>query len=299
MKKLIVALVVAAIVVGAFFLISAREGDIVLALKLKPGQVDKYRVTCKTSMQMPVVPAGAMNMSTSGLVTQKVLSVNSDGSATVETSFTEGSGHAKAASFSSSIPTPDQTFVVTVSKTGAMLDDKDRKRKLASSAGMGMMGPGPTDSLPMAPAELAGPLPERGVNVGDSWMGKVPFPLGGGDIELTSTLATDKATVGKRKVCKIQQEYKGKVDLAEIMKSVPKSLFAGMSITGEMDISGKGTVFFSREEGKVVKSRDKMKILTKMTMSGTVGPKSSSPSPGGSMSVEMTTNVDTDMDLID
>ena len=293
MRKAIAVLVVVAVALGVFYLVSKREGDIVLEYKFKPEQLDKYRTTVKMKMNMPMMmgPSGSSSMDTETtmLMTQKVLSVKPDGSAKIETALTDMKPKGSASSSSWMPPMSDQKYTVTMSKTGKVLDDTDIK-KMASSMGMPGM-----DFSSMNQMGLGGVLPDRGINVGQTWTDRIPFLMGGGDIEITATLAADNATVGKRKVCKIEHEYKGQVDIAEMMKSM--SVPGMPSMSGEMDITGTGVVFFSREEGKMIKSDDKVKVAVKMIMGQT--PASKGATPGGSVTLEMTMDMDSTTRLID
>ena len=293
MKKAFVVLVaIAAILTALFFAFQTKEGPLLLAYKFKQGQVDKYKTNTSVKMDAAGFFGGPGSSSTTKMamtITQKVLKVNKDGSARVQFKA-NATGGGYGGPFMGG-PMPEGSFALTVAKTGKPVDTKELKKMMMDER----MMPG-LESMPSSNIGVGIVLPDRGVGVGQTWTEKTPFPMGGGDIMDTATLVADNYKLGSRKVCRIEHRYEGKIDLAELGKSMPKRM-TPFDISGEMTLTGTGTVYFSRKEGKIVRSTDNGKIVSKMIMGKAPG--SGGSSTGAAMTMEMVAETKSTTNLID
>ena len=291
-KALIVLVVVAAILTALFFAFKTKEGPIQLVYKFKPGQVDNYRTNTTMKMDSPGFFGGSgssTTMKTVMTMTQKVVKVNRDGSARIEYRINVRSGGGGPFGMP---PLLGEPYQMTVNKYGKVTDSKDIKRIMSR---MGGALPG-MDFSPSSQMNMGSMLPSRGVAVGQTWTEPVPFPMGGGQITDTATLVADDYKLGTRKVCKIDHKYDGKIDLAEMMKSMPKSVMP-MQISGEMILTGSGTIYFSRSEGKIIKSVDIGKMNTKMVFGKAPGAGGSS--TGAAMTMDMVAETKSTTNLVE
>ena len=290
-RALIVLVVIAAILAALYFALQTKEGPIQLAYIFKAGQVDKYKTSQTVKMDASGFFGGGPSTQRMTMITaQKVLKVNQDGSARIEfDARVIRGGH--GALFQSG-PMPEGSFALTVTKTGKPVDMKEFRKLIMNQGGM-MPG---LDSMPSSNFGVGIVLPDRGVGIGQTWTDKTPFPMGGGDIIDTATLVADNYKLGSRRVCKIEHKYEGKIDLAELGKSISKRMMP-FDISGEMTLTGTGTVYFSREEGKVVRSTDNGKIVMKMTMGKAPG--SGGSSTGAAMTMEMVAETKSTTNLVE
>ena len=277
---LIILVLVAAIVGGGgYYYFTTQQGDISIAYKFTPGQVDKYKITMNMSISTPNPLIGApksQQVNIEGVLVQKVLEVNPNGSAKVEIALTDTKITSPALANLNLPDSPDISQPVTLSRAGEIIRDKAESEERSGSGGLFSAG-GSTSN----PFGALSQLPKRKVDVGQTWTEMVPFA--DGEIKVTSTLATDNETACGKKTCKISQTYKGNIDLSESDDPGPESS-GSVNSSGNIEISGTGVVYFSTEEGRLIKADVNLHI--KQT-----------PDPGKQAAPAGTSTVETTMDM--
>ncbi len=285
---LIILVLVAAIVGGGgYYYFTTQQGDISIAYKFTPGQVDKYKITMTVSESTPNPLIGAAKseqVNIEGVLVQKVLQVNPDGSAKVEIALTDTRITSPTLG-SLNLPDSQQlSQTVTRSRAGEIIRDKAESEERSGSGGL-FSTEGSNPNL----LEALGHLPKRKVDVGQTWTEMVPFS--GGEIEVTSTLATDNEIACGKKTCKISQTYKANIDLSK--SDGPGLKWSGsINPSGKIEISGTGVVYFSTEEGRLIKADADLHV--KQTLD--LGKQAAS---AGISTVETTTDTAIKQELID
>ena len=245
----------------SYLVISAGEGDIKFAYKFNPGQVNRYKLSMDMKMETPqpmfeVMPK-SMEMKMTALMSEKVLEVMEDGSAKVETKMTDINVTSPDLPLGTMPAMPDQTVVATISKSGRPLDIGEASSSSSSLAMPGM------DFASMNQMGTSTILPARGVDIGQTWTDTIPIPGTDGEIKVTSTLVSDNEMIGARKVCKIDQKYEGRLDMADMGGAAPMKAMGG---SGEITISGNGATYFSQDEGRLIKTDGKIKMEIKIEL---------------------------------
>ena len=245
----------------SYIALNPKEGDIKLVYKFKQGQVNSYKFSmdmhAKTPQPMFEVMPKSMKMQLTASMSEKVLEVNEDGSARVETRISDIEITSPDMALGLIPSMPDQTFSNTISNCGRARDVADAAGSTSSFAMPGMSMPG------MGQMGGSTTLPARGVDVGQTWTDTVPIPDTDSEITITSTLASADEILGGRKCCKIDQKYDGRLDLSEIQDAGP---LGAMGASGDMTISGTGVIYFCRDEGRLVKNDAKLKTVLKMEL---------------------------------
>jgi len=261
MKRIVLSGFAAVVVLSAVLAVQAKTVN--LEFKFAKGQVDKYKIICDMTMKMPGLPGAPttpMTMKMSMIATQKVLDVLPDGSAKIKTSYSglkvSAPGLPEGAEPENM---PMKPVTLTVAKNGRIIEVEGLN---AALAGMGIPGTDMSQMLNQV-GYYGVVLPEKPVEVGESWSQQLPIPFGGGQIKVDSTLVAAALPVGKEVASKVKQSYGGHLDIAELMKAVAGSVpsqgpeaqqqmqaMAGMS--GGMDMSGSSVFLFSPSEGKIV-----------------------------------------------
>jgi len=251
-KVLLVVLVVAAVLAALYFAFRSPEGPIVLAYKFKVGDISDYRTTMKAKTDLPFY--GAPHRTTvRPAMRRKVLKVNKDGSASILLSSPQCNGNRYLVPWRL-----HDGIKLTVSRTGQVTKPKRFVKFLIEN------GP-PGDYPATALLGYTAVLPRRGVRVGQTWSATIPFPVGGGDIGVNSTLVSDRWTLGNRRVCKIESRYEGTLDAGRIYPKSKTRAMGDPDVSGEIRISGEGTLYFSREEGRVIRHDDKVSMASTIT----------------------------------
>ena len=245
----VVATIIFCVVSGA-----VAEG-VNLQYKFRQGEVDRYRLMMEMTMPgMATGSQGPMTIKMSTVFTQKTLGVLPDGSARIRMSFGDFSVNTPG------LPNPPKVkgqqippVVFTLTKDGAITGLGGSEAWAAATSMPGMDYNqlfGQTEMLPTWP-----------VSVGDSWRLRVPIPSTTGGITIVSELLSTGTTVNGVPAAKIVQDYEAKINLGDIMKSMAASFRAqGMdmpavpAITGSMDMSGWGVLYFSPDRGKLLKA---------------------------------------------
>lgn len=234
-------LVVLAIGAGVIYSTS-KPGAITLEYKFRPGQEEKYNMTMDMTINAPQVPGPgpkSMDMKLTALYVQKVLSVNSDGSARIENTMRNAKMTSSMLPMLNGQTLPDQTSTMTINAKGK--NAKTGTGGLFSQ--MGMMQKDFGGSNPFGGGQL---LPDHPVNVGDTWTETIP--MDGGEMKIASKLVSADEMVGSRKTCRIEQDYNAEMDLGKAAKGSGNSLSMG----GTMTMTGHGVFHFSQEEGQDV-----------------------------------------------
>ncbi len=211
---------------------------------------------------------------------QKVLGVLPDGSARIRTYIlvTQVTGPADVTKAMSKMKS--MTFVMTIGKDG----------KVSKAEGWGSEIQGLGFDPSQFVTQMGAVFPARGLNVGDTWSGKVPVVAGGGDINVVSKLVS-VGEVGNQATAKIDQTMKGHINLAELMKAMAGSAKGkhkedfeeASSMNGTMDITGNGETFFSPALGKMIKSN----VNENTTMNITLPPGLAGPDAPSAMQEEI------------
>lgn len=249
MKKAVVVILVVIVAIGLLFTFLKNDaGAISFEYKFKPGQVDKYKTTMDMTMDMPGMPAqfknGSSNntMTASFITTQKVLSVNKDGTAKVEMTLSNFDMKIGGMSMNSLAKMMEQKTTMTMSKEGGIggLEGMDK----ASSGGM--------DTKSLFSQMSSYQMPHKRINKGDTWVSTTPMPYGG-EIKITSKLVAQNVPIAGTTASKIMQTYEGHGDLSD-NKSKSTMFPSGSNVKGTMDMKGHGVIYFSEAQGKIIET---------------------------------------------
>ncbi len=270
-RKLVIGLIILAVL---WTPVCAGAKSVILEHRFSKGQVDKYKLSMDIKAHMPQLAAANMpqsiKMSMKMTFSQKVLDVKPDGSARVQMTYSNMEFNipgldAKAAK---AMPMQPVSVVASISKYGQILNIEGIDQMLAS-AGM----PGMDYSQLAGQIGYYGVFPDVPVEVGQSWISTIPFPLGSGDLLITSTLLGAAVPMGKDVVSKIKQTYEAYIDLGDMMKGFASMMSASLpgsdalsQMSGAMDIVGLSVIYFSPDKGKLIKANGNIKMLLSMDM---------------------------------
>lgn len=259
------------IAVLALMAAAAFAEPMTLAYKFTPGDVDNYKMSMEMSMQMPGMPAP--NTSVTVTYTQKVLSVNPDGSAKIQVTYgapTLSGAPAAAKGAKAAAKLEGQSVIMTMSPRGQMLSMEGLDKIVAGSAMKNM-----DFSSLFSNSSNQALFPEGPVDVGQSWSQDVPFPFGGGQMKITSTLEDADMQIWNQKAVKIKQTFTGCLNMAQVMKAA----MAGVDSTGktanmpdlskmmgDMNLDGDMTFLFAPEIGKLLKGDGAVKMNVVIAM---------------------------------
>jgi hypothetical protein len=264
MKKLLTVVLVLAIVLGA--LAAVQAAGVKLEYKFKQGQTGAYKMVTNMKMGVPG-PAGksqTMTMKMTADITEKVISVNKDGSVKIQ--FTYSNMKMAMPGQPGAQPMPNDSGILTVAKDGKVIKIEGFK-SLSSMASM----PGADSSMMnnMSPYGLI--LPKNAINIGNTWKQNVPL-ASIGSIVITNKLLSTSDTIGKETTCKIQQTFSGKFPASKvIMAQAGKHASAKdkkemAQLKGNFEFSGKATCNFSPAKGRLLKQAATVKVVMDMTM---------------------------------
>ncbi|MEN6355862.1 MAG: hypothetical protein ABFD83_02120 [Armatimonadota bacterium] len=267
MKRVIPIVIVIAIAVGLYFVISGnRANGLNFEYKFKPGQVDKYKTTMDMTMTMPGMPSkltggsSAMTVDTSCITTQKVLNVKWNGSANVEVALSNFQMTAPGMPAGMIPSMPDQKYTMTMSKDGEF-GNVNITSGAQQQNGMDMKS--------LFNQMSSYHMPGKRLKLGDSYETTVPMPFGG-DMRVVSRLAALNVPIAGTTAAKIIQKYAGHCNLSEMAKKLKKgsSQAQGFMSKGTMDIDGHGVIYFSITEGKLIETHTASTVTIKTDMPG-------------------------------
>jgi hypothetical protein len=206
-------------------------------------------------MDLPRSPMGGgpMNIKGAALYVLKVVSVEKDGSATIECATRNMRITAPFLPGGGDTPLPDQTQTVKMNRTGGT-----EKPKTDDSAGLLSFGSSQNGLGGYTPFNTGALLPGHPVNVGDTWEETTELPSGG-KMKIKSKLVSATEMVGTTKTCRIEQQYVA--DLMSPTAKVQRGLLGGGG--GDMTMTGTGVFHFSPEQGQVVDADMKLNLVAK------------------------------------
>lgn len=267
MKRLVVSLTALVFLCG---LVCAAQGEpIKLAYKFTKGELDKYRMDISINMTMPALPGMGnpppINMKMQAVQYQRTLEVLPDGSAKVR--FTQSVSDLKVAGGPKGkmpeIPKQSISMIFTMTPQGKVVSMEGTEKVQKMFESMGIQGFDP--SLLTSQMGQYAFLPEEPVEVGSTWKQVIPLPMGWGEMTVESTLNSYGEQVWSQTAARITQTFTGKMDLAEVMKSVfaampmsEKERQAMAGFSGSMDMNGKMTFLFAPALGKILKGNGQM-----------------------------------------
>ncbi len=170
-----------------------------LVMKFVAGDTLKYKYGTNMAIEIKgkdgaELPIPAQEMIMSATMKQKVIKVNEDGSADIQSTMQKG----VMTMMGNETPMPDvPPTLTTVSKNGST-----KIKEKPKSAGGGMTGLGNMLNMDSLPTNAV--FPDHPVKVGDSWNVDLPSPFGEGKISVASSLISVDTTDGKD-VLKIKQ----------------------------------------------------------------------------------------------
>ena len=268
-KRLAVVLLVVFVLLAA---ISANAKTVKLEYKYKKGDVAKYKLVSDTNATMGQ-GMGAMTTKMTADVEEKVLAVNKDGSIKIQVTISNIKMSMPGMEQGKTPQIPNQTTVLTISKTGSIISSNN---KGGMSAGLGMPG-GSSATMLSQFAYFDIVLPTKAVSIGGTWKKSIPVTSIGGKFDTTSKLEAAALPLGKEVVSKVKQTMKGKADLAKIMKAamsggdVPEEYSKQLAqMKGTIDMTGTTVYHFSPSKGKLWKSSSTLDATVNMSMSQAV-----------------------------
>lgn len=269
MKRVIPIVVVIAIAIGLFFVISRNKASgLNFEYKFKPGQVDKYKTTMDMTMNIPGMPSrltggsSALTMNASFVTTQKVVSVKWNGSANMEILLSNFQMSMPGMPAGMTPSMPDQKYTMTMSKDG----------EFGNFISTGNTSSGLMDTKSLFNQMSSYQLPGKRLKLGESYEAKVPMPFGG-QMRVISKLAALNVPIAGTTAAKIIQQYNGHCDLDEMAKKLEKEKpqTKGLMSKGTMDIDGHGVIYFSTTEGKLIETHTATNATIKTDIPGRPG----------------------------
>lgn len=260
-------LVVLAVVAGVVCVQTGiGRGGINLEYKFTQGQEIKYAMAMDMNMDMPQSPMGGgpMNIKGASLYVLKTVSVDKDGSATIECATKNMRITAPFIPGGGDVPVPDQTQTVKMTRTGGT-----EKPKTDDSASFLSFGSSQNGLGGYSPFDTGALLPGHPVNVGDTWDETTTLPSGG-KMKIKSKLVSATEMVGTIKTCRIEQQYDA--DLISPTAKVQRGLLGGGGGEGAT-MTGSGVFHFSPEQGQVVDADLKLNLAVKPAGSQAKGTK--------------------------
>ncbi|MGQ9455499.1 MAG: hypothetical protein ACUVRS_11350 [Armatimonadota bacterium] len=268
MRRLLVLLTVFWFLCG--FVCAAQSKPIKLVYKFTKVELDKYRADISINMTMPSMPGfgnpAPINIKMQTILYQRTLEVLPDGSAKVR--LTQSISDLKIAGGPKgkmpNIAKQGLSMILTITPQGkvALMEDAEKLRKMLES--MGIQGFDPS-ILTNQMGQYYVLLPEEPVEVGSTWKQVIPLPMGWGEMTVESTLNSYGEQVWSQTAARITQSFTGRMDLAEVMKSLiaaapmsEKERQAMAGFSGSMDINGKMTFLFAPALGKILKGSGQM-----------------------------------------
>ena len=258
MKRIITLGFVLVLLLLALSLVHAEP--VAFEYKFTKGEVDKYRLTIDMNISAAGVPADTapMNSKISLVLLQKTLDVLEDGTAKIQVSYTDQSMSMPGMPKEQAAKLPSQTITMNMSKDGKVLS-MDGVGNLVGTAA----GPGMDFGQMLSQVGYSGIFPPKPINVGESWSQAVPIPFGGGSVNINSTLVSTGELISDVDASKVKQDYKGHIDLGQLMKaiasSVPNEMKGEMaqaisSLKGGVELDGSTLFYFSPTLGKLLKA---------------------------------------------
>lgn len=267
MRRVVIGLILIAVI--ASLCCAAHAKSVLITHKFKQGQADTYRMSIDMTMEMPQLQCGpdCVKMSIGATLKQKVLDVWEDGSARIETSYTNFKVKMVGVDQSQCQTIPDQTMVITLSSDRRVLGIEGMENFVANT-----QMPGFDFSQMATQMGYYGAFPQGPIEIGQSWRNTMPMPFGSGQMNVDSTLLAAALPVGKEVASKIKQDYEAYIDLSTLFDAVASSMQvsnqgSGMiQMNGGVDIDGWTVLYFSPERGRLVKANGKMEALMSLEM---------------------------------
>ena len=272
-----VKLFVLCLVLGGIAAQAFGQDTVKLQYKFTPGELLRYKMTmnANVNMQMSMPEATGSQMPSMpfrvvGVVRQRTKRILPNGDAEIAVAFESmriTMGEKTETMPGDKIP----VTTMTISKDGTVKNVSGMEKMGGQFAGMPFVSP---SSL----GQYNG-LPDKDLTIGESWSQTVPFPTGGGNLQVTGTLVSTNTKLGKYNVATFRQSAGGDIDLGAFMPTGMQS--SGGSSSGNATFIGDATIYFAPEEGRVIRTEGKAAAQVAMNFSG--GPEGQS----GAMAMTM------------
>lgn len=271
MKRLLTLAALAALVLG--IVAGAYAEPVKLQYKFVKGDVTKYSISAQVKAQLPNLPGmdqqGPITFSMSMLEVMKVTDVYPDGSGRLKVWVGNITMSAPGISMPSSDKIPTTTMYMKLSKSGKVLAVEMPDLAAALKKSGAKKAPPvrmPDMSQMFSQMNQASALPEGPVEVGSSWQTPIPMPMGLGNVDMISLLASSDEQVAGGPAVKLVQNIKGSIDVSQAIKAFTSTFLAAFNqasggkaanvqippITGTVDMTGTINTFFSTQLGKMV-----------------------------------------------
>ncbi|MFQ3550287.1 MAG: hypothetical protein SNJ70_11120 [Armatimonadota bacterium] len=239
-----------------------------LTMKFQKGQFDKYRMTMKTTIKMPDmpgVPKKPIVSSVSMTMNQRVVDIYSDGSAKIRTSYSNISMDSNIGVVPKNLNLASEPITYVIFPDGRLKDIYGMENLAGNISEFDFSGI-------INQMNMSSYFPQRELIKGDSWTIDMPIPWSNNPFYMISTILSTNESVNSITAAKIQQSFKGNIDIGEMMKNIGEaaaaqtsssgqnsdilSMMSNMisSINGEVNLKGWNILYFSPNLGRMLKS---------------------------------------------
>ena len=250
------------------------QDSVKLAYKFTPGELLRYKMVANLTAQMTDPQSGqTMNIPIQmvAVMRQRVKKVLPNGdaqvSAAIESIKMNAGGNAMT------VPGDKMpTMTMVLSPNGTVKGVQGLEKFGGMLPGMEFMGGGGF-------GDFGAVLPDAALNVGDTWAQQIPLPMGMGNVQIQSKLVSANTKIGDYRVAALKQDFGGDINLA--MPLPVPSGETGASLDMKGTVLGNGTIYFSPDKGRMVRSEGRADMQMAFGVPAGQG------SPGGSMSINM------------
>jgi len=256
-----------------------------LEYKFKQGELLRYKMvmsaTINMQMSMPDGSSGQMPsipMQMVGVMRQRTRKVLPNGDAEVAYAFE--SMKVTVGDMTQQSPTEKIPVITMVISKNGVPKSIQGLEKLGGQSGYTQF---------ISPETLGqyGALPEGDLKVGDTWSQDVPFPIGG-RLQMSGKLLSTDTKLGSYTVATFEQNTGGDINM-NIPVPMPSNgaPSTGGNVGANGEFLGDTTVYFSLEEGKMIRTSGRATLQMKVDIAGAAGTGNANAPGGIDMNMDM------------